>query len=195
MRLGRILAVILLIGTISSAVAPRATADPPRPRCQPYVPITTNVLPPELSNPPIPHSGDPRIKTMCIRSKSAAPAQSPVEFWCTLVVWPPASEVGGLFVDAAAGVVCDGPILGMNMTQQIFEVIGQTQEKWGQPVTYFAVGPVIWGAITAACAFLPWDRIPRVMINTAFAAIFAINPDDDGSIVGGTFDEPQTLVC
>lgn len=105
MRFGRIVAaIIVLIDVISLAVSPRATAAPSTtPICQPYVPVDTNVLPPELSNPPIPHSGDPRIRTMCIRSKStsAAPAESPVEFWCTLVVWPPAVEVGGLFLDAA----------------------------------------------------------------------------------------------
>lgn len=81
------------------------------------------------------------------------------------------------------------------MTEQMFEVIGGTQEPFGQAVPYFAVGPVIWGAIAAPCALLPQDRISRVMVNTAYAAIFAINPADDGSIFGATFNEPQTLTC
>lgn len=194
MRLCHGFLVLVLTAAISLIAAPRAAALV----CQPDVPVRISELPPELSDPPIPHSGEPRISTVCIRSVGAsgpAAATSPVEFWCTLAVWPPTVEVGGLFMDAAAGVLCNGPILGMRMSEQMYEVLGQTQTPFGPAFPYAAVGPVIWGAITAPCALFPWQRPTRVMINTAFVAVFAIDPASDGTLFEGTYDEPQSLTC
>lgn len=83
MRLGRVLAVVILLSAAFCSIAPRATADPPTSNCNGNVPIDTNrPLPPELSDPPFPHSGSPRIKAVCV-----AKTKPHSEMWWKYVIW------------------------------------------------------------------------------------------------------------
>jgi hypothetical protein len=181
MRFSRVAAIVFLISVILSLVAPRAVADPP-PGGDNNPPV-----PPELSNPFLPHSGDPRGKRMQFKNADGEP------FPCVLIVFPPAN-VGGLLLVGNAGVLCEGPVIGMTLSIQMYKINPSGPNiPFGFPANYFAIGPVIDGNAVQGCQVFPPPPAAQ-FFNAASAEITGLD-GSVGRIYQDTFDELVTTNC
>ncbi|MCV7089804.1 hypothetical protein H7H80_07935 [Mycobacterium interjectum] len=173
--------VAFLVSAISSVIVPRAVADTPSND------DNNPPIPPELSNPFLPHSGKPHLKQMQLKNADQAP------FPCSLVVFPPAN-VGGVALVGNAGVLCEGPIVYMSLHIQMYKINpGGPNTPFGPPWDYFAIGPVIDGNAIAGCQVFPPPPAAQ-FFNAAFTQITPLQ-GPPGTIYQDTLDEPVTTNC